>query len=84
MKLALADDWTATVTGEPLRITPRFDLRDFRVRIATYAFRSARAERGPEYAVTPSCSRTYPAPDQRFRTSHEPRPRLNQRVPCPD
>ncbi|MFA7765996.1 hypothetical protein [Streptomyces sp. NRRL S-448] len=37
MKLALDGDWTATVTGEPLDIAPRFDFRDFRVRIATYA-----------------------------------------------
>ncbi len=37
MKLTIDDDWTATVTGDPLQITPRFDFRDFRVRIATYA-----------------------------------------------
>ncbi|WP_314246305.1 hypothetical protein [Streptomyces sp. DSM 40907] len=37
MKLTLDGDWTATVTGDPLDIAPRFDFRDFRVRIATYA-----------------------------------------------
>ncbi|MFD3466095.1 hypothetical protein ACFWWM_06965 [Streptomyces sp. NPDC058682] len=37
MKLTLDGDWTATVTGRPLDIAPRFDFRDFRVRIATYA-----------------------------------------------
>ncbi|MFF3397437.1 hypothetical protein ACFYW6_02840 [Streptomyces sp. NPDC002659] len=37
MRLTLDNDWTATVTGEPLHITPRFDFRDFCVRIATYA-----------------------------------------------
>ncbi|MET9688940.1 hypothetical protein ABZY81_10725 [Streptomyces sp. NPDC006514] len=37
MKLTLDGDWTATVTGHPLDIAPRFDFRDFRVRIATYA-----------------------------------------------
>ncbi|MFB6558260.1 MULTISPECIES: hypothetical protein [unclassified Streptomyces] len=37
MKLTLDGDWTATVAGEPLDIAPRFDFRDFRVRIATYA-----------------------------------------------
>ncbi|WP_406391544.1 hypothetical protein [Streptomyces sp. NBC_00887] len=31
------DDWTVMVTGEPLRLTPRFDFRDFRVRIAEYS-----------------------------------------------
>lgn len=29
-------DWTASVTGEPLAIAPRFDFRDFRVCIGTY------------------------------------------------
>ncbi|MFI2367975.1 hypothetical protein [Streptomyces sp. NPDC018833] len=37
MKLTLDGDWTATVTGDPLHITPRFDFWDFRLRIATYA-----------------------------------------------
>ncbi|MFA7765998.1 hypothetical protein [Streptomyces sp. NRRL S-448] len=37
MKLAIDDGWTAMVTGHPLDIAPRFDFRDFRVRIATYA-----------------------------------------------
>ncbi|MGW0700031.1 hypothetical protein ACWD0A_12030 [Streptomyces sp. NPDC002867] len=37
MRLTLDDDWTATVTSDPLHITPRFDFRDFRVRIAEYA-----------------------------------------------
>ncbi|MCY0934204.1 hypothetical protein [Streptomyces sp. H34-S4] len=36
MKLTLDSDWTATVTGEPLGIAPRFDFRDFWVRVATY------------------------------------------------
>ncbi|MER6561663.1 hypothetical protein ABT300_28795 [Streptomyces sp. NPDC001027] len=31
------DDWTATVTDEPLTVGPRFDFRDFRVRVAPYA-----------------------------------------------
>ncbi|MFD6323472.1 hypothetical protein ACFWOL_11515 [Streptomyces sp. NPDC058442] len=37
MRITIGDDWTATVTEDPLRITPRFDFRDFRVRVATYA-----------------------------------------------
>ncbi|MFI6038047.1 hypothetical protein ACIBBD_28590 [Streptomyces sp. NPDC051315] len=37
MRITIDDKWTATVTGDPLHITPRFDFRDFRVRIATYA-----------------------------------------------
>ncbi|GAA4108096.1 hypothetical protein GCM10022284_56970 [Streptomyces hundungensis] len=39
MKLTLDDGWTATVTvpGDPLRVTPRFDFRDFCVRVAPYA-----------------------------------------------
>ncbi|MFD8965931.1 hypothetical protein ACFV0C_13200 [Streptomyces sp. NPDC059568] len=37
MKLTIDDSWNATVTGDPLSITPRFDFRDFRVRIAEYA-----------------------------------------------
>jgi hypothetical protein len=36
MRLTLDDDWTATVTGEPLRITPRFDFAGQCVRVATY------------------------------------------------
>ncbi|MEV1022418.1 hypothetical protein [Streptomyces sp. NPDC050264] len=36
MKLTLDDNWTATVTGEPLTITPRFDFAGQRVRVATY------------------------------------------------
>ncbi|MFF8267438.1 hypothetical protein ACF059_08590 [Streptomyces sp. NPDC016562] len=34
MRLTLDNDWTATVTDEPLRITPRFDFRDFRLEVA--------------------------------------------------
>ncbi|MFI6524214.1 hypothetical protein [Streptomyces uncialis] len=37
MRLTLDNDWTVTVTGDPLRISPRFDFRDFRVRVAPYA-----------------------------------------------
>lgn len=37
MKLTIDDDWTATVTDDPLHIAPRFDFWDFRLRIATYA-----------------------------------------------
>ncbi|MFJ9739968.1 hypothetical protein [Streptomyces sp. NPDC101166] len=37
MRITVDDNWTATVTGDPLHITPRFDFRDFRVRVATYA-----------------------------------------------
>ncbi|MGC9501687.1 hypothetical protein [Streptomyces sp. WG7] len=37
MRITIDDNWTATVTGDPLHITPRLDFRDFRVRIATYA-----------------------------------------------
>ncbi|MFF4423291.1 hypothetical protein ACFY04_21355 [Streptomyces sp. NPDC001549] len=37
VKLALDGDWTATVTGEPLGMAPRFDFRDFCVRVAPYA-----------------------------------------------
>ncbi|MCX5151851.1 hypothetical protein AB0C90_01860 [Streptomyces sp. NPDC048550] len=36
MRLILDDDWTATVTGEPLSIAPRFVFRDFIVSIAPY------------------------------------------------
>ncbi|MBO1336644.1 hypothetical protein [Streptomyces sp. VRA16 Mangrove soil] len=36
MRLTFDDDWTATVTGEPLPITPRFDFAGQRVRVATY------------------------------------------------
>ncbi|MFD1274449.1 hypothetical protein ACFQ51_31150 [Streptomyces kaempferi] len=37
MRITIDDDWTATVTGAPLRLAPRFDFRDFRVRVAEYA-----------------------------------------------
>ena len=37
MKITIDDDWTATVTGAPVDITPRFDFWDLRVRIARYA-----------------------------------------------
>ncbi|GAA2625322.1 hypothetical protein [Streptomyces vastus] len=37
MRLTLDNDWTATVTGDPLRITPRFDFPGQCVRIAEYA-----------------------------------------------
>ncbi|MCX4783120.1 hypothetical protein [Streptomyces sp. NBC_01264] len=37
MKLTIGDDWTATVTGEPLSITPRFDFWDLKVSVTTYA-----------------------------------------------
>ncbi|MFF9914145.1 hypothetical protein [Streptomyces sp. NPDC013457] len=37
MRLTLDDGWTATVTGDPLRVTPRFDFADQRVRVAAYA-----------------------------------------------
>ncbi|MEU9190558.1 hypothetical protein AB0D14_39820 [Streptomyces sp. NPDC048484] len=37
MRLVLDNNWTATVTSHPLRHTPRFDFRDFRVRVAEYA-----------------------------------------------
>ncbi|MFJ4696454.1 hypothetical protein [Streptomyces sp. NPDC088766] len=37
MRITIDGDWTATVTGDPLRISPRFDFRDFRVRVAPYA-----------------------------------------------
>ncbi|WP_405487507.1 hypothetical protein [Streptomyces sp. NBC_00096] len=37
MKLTIGDEWTATVTGDPLSITPRFDFWDLSVSIATYA-----------------------------------------------
>ncbi|NKY12720.1 hypothetical protein [Streptomyces somaliensis] len=37
MRLTFDDGWTATVTGDPLDITPRLDFRDFCVRIARYA-----------------------------------------------
>jgi hypothetical protein len=36
VKLTLDDDWTATVTGAPLPLTPRFDFAGQRVRLATY------------------------------------------------
>lgn len=37
MKLTIGDEWTATVMGNPLSITPRFDFGDLSVSIATYA-----------------------------------------------
>ncbi|MGW4028853.1 hypothetical protein ACWEFL_05935 [Streptomyces sp. NPDC004838] len=37
MRLTLDGDWNATVTSDPLRITPRFDFPDQSVRIAEYA-----------------------------------------------
>ncbi|WP_406264596.1 hypothetical protein OHT93_04975 [Streptomyces sp. NBC_00191] len=37
MRLTIDDNWTAAVTGDPLRITPRFSFWDFGVSIATYA-----------------------------------------------
>lgn len=37
MRITIDDAWTATVAGDPLDISPRFDFRDFRVRIAPYA-----------------------------------------------
>ncbi|MFE7094385.1 hypothetical protein [Streptomyces erythrochromogenes] len=36
MRLTLDENWTATTTGKPLRVTPRFSFRDFSVRIAPY------------------------------------------------
>ncbi|MFF1560858.1 hypothetical protein [Streptomyces sp. NPDC058279] len=36
-RLTIDGDWTAVVMGEPLRCTPRFNFRDFSVRIAPYA-----------------------------------------------
>ncbi|MGW2201630.1 hypothetical protein [Streptomyces sp. NPDC001774] len=37
MRLTLDDGWTATVEGGPLRVAPRFDFADQRVRVAAYA-----------------------------------------------
>ncbi|MDQ0685350.1 hypothetical protein QFZ56_004313 [Streptomyces achromogenes] len=37
MRITIDDDWTATVTDDPLAVSPRFDFRDFRVRVAAYA-----------------------------------------------
>ncbi|MFF4972099.1 hypothetical protein [Streptomyces sp. NPDC001083] len=37
MSVTIDDDWTATVTGTPLHLAPRFDFRDFRVRVGRYA-----------------------------------------------
>lgn len=37
MRLTLDDGWTATVTDDPLRSTPRFDFPGQCVRIAEYA-----------------------------------------------
>lgn len=42
MKITLGDDWTATVTGEPLRVTPGFDFSSPGVRLAPYANREER------------------------------------------
>ncbi|MFJ7264427.1 hypothetical protein ACIQV2_30195 [Streptomyces globosus] len=36
MRITIADDWTATVTGEPPAIAPGLVFRDFRVRVAAY------------------------------------------------
>ncbi|MCT4353741.1 hypothetical protein M5362_11435 [Streptomyces sp. Je 1-79] len=36
MRLTLDNGWTSTVAGDPLPLTPRFDFRDFRVRVAPY------------------------------------------------
>ncbi|MBV2357333.1 hypothetical protein KUM39_23665 [Streptomyces sp. J2-1] len=43
MRISLGDGCTATVTGDPLRLAPRFDIGDFRIRVAPYA---DAAERG--------------------------------------
>ncbi|MFF4248061.1 hypothetical protein ACFYY2_26850 [Streptomyces sp. NPDC001822] len=37
MRLVLDGDWSATVKGNPLHICPRFDFRDFLVRVAEYS-----------------------------------------------
>lgn len=37
MRIVLDDGWTATVAGEPLTVTPRFDFAGQRVRVAAYA-----------------------------------------------
>ncbi|KRD19120.1 MULTISPECIES: hypothetical protein [unclassified Streptomyces] len=37
MRITIDDDWTATVTADPLGVSPRFDFRDFRVRLGAYA-----------------------------------------------
>ncbi|MGW6876769.1 hypothetical protein ACWGHA_31040 [Streptomyces xanthophaeus] len=37
MRLTLDDGWTATATGKQLSITPRFNFRDFCVRVSPYA-----------------------------------------------
>ncbi|MFD4942245.1 hypothetical protein ACFWNT_06810 [Streptomyces sp. NPDC058409] len=36
MRITFAGDWAATVTSDPLTATPRFEFRDFRVRVGTY------------------------------------------------
>jgi len=36
MRLTFGNDWTATVTGEPLCVVPRFDFSSIRVRLASY------------------------------------------------
>ncbi len=42
MRLTLDDNWTATVTGDPLRSTPRFDFRGH-----SRADHTARAAKNP-------------------------------------
>lgn len=37
MRITMDGDWTVLVTGKPLRFTPRFDFRDFLVRVAEYS-----------------------------------------------
>ncbi|ROQ68382.1 hypothetical protein EDD93_2846 [Streptomyces sp. 840.1] len=44
MKVTINGDWTATVAGEPLAVVPRFDFRDFRVHIGTYADAEERSQ----------------------------------------
>ncbi|WP_179382057.1 hypothetical protein [Streptomyces sp. SA15] len=40
MRITLGDDWTATVMGEPLRVTPHFDFSSPGVHLAPYANRA--------------------------------------------
>ncbi|MFB6988681.1 hypothetical protein ACFCZT_00850 [Streptomyces sp. NPDC056230] len=42
MKITIDSDWTATVTGEPLSVTPRFDFSSPGVRLAPYVNREGR------------------------------------------
>ncbi|MFJ2135822.1 hypothetical protein ACIOMQ_34165 [Streptomyces sp. NPDC087845] len=42
MKITIDSDWTATVTGEPLSVTPRFDFSSPGLRLAPYADREER------------------------------------------